>query len=370
MLLLALAQSGENVREAPAQPPARAPEVTRAPSLLELHPADYPPDRLARGEEADVGCLVDIDADGRVTAVAVDRSAAPDFDAAAVAAIRAFRFSPAEIDGKPAPVRIRYVYHFVVRKEAAPAPDASADQATLRGTVVEAGTRRPVAGADVFAGGAQAAADAQGRFELRLPPGEVEVRAAAPGFGESRRRLRLDGHGSADVTLYLQRTEVGDYSAVVEGSRPEDAPTRRTLRHEELVNVPGSLNDPIRVVQNLPGMNRAPYLGGALLVRGTPPADTGIYLDGQRIPILYHFLGEPSAINEQLLDRIDFYPGGYGAYYGRNLTGAIDVATRKPDPGAFHGSLSADLLQLVGFVEGPIGERTQAALAARRSHID
>ena len=137
------------------------------------------------------------------------------------------------------------------------------------------------------------------------------------------------------MTLYLRRIEVGDYSAVVEGTRPEDAPTRRTLRKEELVNVPGSLNDPIRVVQNLPGLNRAPYLGGALLVRGTPPADTGLYLDGQRIPILYHFLGGPSVINEQLLDRIDFYPGGYGAYYGRNLTGAIDVGTHRGDSRGF-----------------------------------
>src|SRR5207302_2399955 len=158
MLLLALAQSGENVREAPPQPPPRAPELTRAPSLLEFHPADYPPDRLARGEEADVACLVDIDADGRVTAVAVDRSAAPDFDAAAVAAIRAFRFSPAEIDGKPAPVRIRYVYHFTIQRQPAP-PAETAKPGTLRGKVLEAGTRRPVAGADVFAGDGQSAVD-------------------------------------------------------------------------------------------------------------------------------------------------------------------------------------------------------------------
>src|SRR5712672_3986080 len=133
MLLFALAQSGENVREAPPQAPARRTELTRAPELLEQHPADYPPDRLARGEEADVGCLVDIDAEGRVAAVAVERSAGPDFDAAAVAAIRSLRFSPAEIDGKPAAVRIRYVYHFVVRKQAAQAPEHAADEATLRG---------------------------------------------------------------------------------------------------------------------------------------------------------------------------------------------------------------------------------------------
>jgi len=370
LLVVALAQAGANVREAPPEPPARAPELTRAPALVEFHPAEYPPDRLARGEQADVECLVDVDAEGRVSNVAVEKSGGPDFDAAAVAAIRTFRFSPAEIDAKPAAVRIRYVYHFTIQKQAVRPPELPPTDATVLGNIVEAGTRRPVVGADVFAGDAQVSTDLQGRFELRVAAGEVEVRAAAPGFSESRRRVRVESGGSVDMTIYLRRTELGEYSAVVEGSRPEDAPTRRTLKHDELVNVPGSLNDPVRVVQNLPGLNRAPYLGGALLVRGTPPADTGIYLDGQRIPILYHFLGGPSVINEQLLDRIDFFPGGYGAYYGRNLTGAIDVATRKGDPQGFHGSVSIDLLQSVGFVEMPLGENTQLAVAARRSYID
>ena len=95
VLLVAVAQSGENVREAPPRAPDRAPELTRAPSLIEFHPADYPPERLARGEEADVACLVEIDAEGSVANVVLERSAAPDFDAAAVAAIRSFRDSPA-----------------------------------------------------------------------------------------------------------------------------------------------------------------------------------------------------------------------------------------------------------------------------------
>jgi hypothetical protein len=123
-------------------------------------------------------------------------------------------------------------------------------------------------------------------------------------------------------------------------------------------------------VQNLPGLARAPFLGGQLLVRGTPPQDTGVYLDGHRIPQLFHFLGGPSVVNEQLLDRIDFYPGGYGAYYGRNLTGAIDVGTRKADPTGVHGQGSVDLLQAVAFVETPVDKDTQVEIAARRSYID
>ena len=369
-----LAQSGDNIREPPPQPPpAKAPELTRAPALVEFHPADYPPARLAAGETADVACLVDIDALGAVASVAVEKGAAPDFDAAAVRAIQQFRFTPAELDGKPARVRIRYVYHFVLEKKIAP-PARVEDAGTVRGEVVEAGTRRPLAGADVLDKdlGLSATTDAQGRYELRdVAPGERTLTVGAAGFAERTVKLKLAPGATADASrVYLHRALVGEYSATVAGEKPQDAPTRRTLTHEELVNVPGSLNDPVRVIQDLPGMARAPFLSGALLVRGSPPADTGTYLDGARIPILYHFLGGPSVINEQLLDRIDFYPGGYGAYYGRNLVGAIDVGTRKGDAQGLHGSASLDLLEAVAFLEGPVNKDTQVAVAARRSHID
>ncbi|MFL5359966.1 MAG: TonB-dependent receptor domain-containing protein [Myxococcales bacterium] len=370
VVAILLAQTGENVREVPPPPPAKAPELTRAPQLVEFHAARYPAERLQRGETADVSCLVDIDAAGQVTNVEVVAGAAPDFDDAAVAAIRAFRFSPAEIDGKPAPVRIRYVYHFVLEKrrvEVTAAPDAG----RIQGSLAEAGNRRPVAGADVFLDGAQAAtSDAQGSFEIaEVPPGRHDLRIAALDFAEDRRTVEVAPRASAELRAYLRRTAVGEFAAVVEGERAKQAATVRTLKHDEFVNVPGSLNDPIRAVQNLPGIARAPFLAGLLLVRGTPPQDTGTYLDGHRIPILYHFLGGPSVINEQLIDRIDFYPGGYGAYYGRNLTSALDVATRKADS-TLHGSFSVDFLQAVAFLEGPLGERTQAAIAARRSYID
>src|SRR5207253_212352 len=143
--------------------------------------APYPPERLARGETADVACSVDIDERGAVTQVVVEQSVAPDFDAAAVEAIRRFRFSPAEIDGQPAAVRIRYVYHFVVEQERVEQPRGA--RGTVKGTVVEAGTRRPIAGAEaVDDTGAQAVADAQGRYSLETSPGPRRLTVSAPGF--------------------------------------------------------------------------------------------------------------------------------------------------------------------------------------------
>ncbi len=84
------------------------------------------------------------------------------------------------------------------------------------------------------------------------------------------------------------------------GDRPTDAPTVRSLSQAELENVPGALNDPIRAVQNLPGLARAPFLSGALIVRGSSPADTGIYIDGDKVPLIFHFLGGPSILPDSM----------------------------------------------------------------------
>src|SRR5207302_1701368 len=54
---------------------------------------------------------------------------------------------------------------------------------TVKGTVVEAGTRRPIAGAEaVDDTGAQAVADAQGRYSLETSPGPRRLTVSAPGF--------------------------------------------------------------------------------------------------------------------------------------------------------------------------------------------
>ena len=376
LLAPAAARAQQNVvRERQPEPPPKESQLTKLPQLVSSVQAVYPPDALAAGTQADVATRIDIGADGRVDRVEIEQSAGAAFDAAAISAIAGFQFTPAELDGKPAPVRLRYVYHFVIRKQVTTVAEAARDPdaGTLRGKVVEAGTRKPIAAAELLLAkvGLTAVADAAGAFELKqVPPGKHELSASAPGFAEGKVRVTLEKKGDAEATIYLRRTLVGELSATIVGDKPREAPTRRTLTREELQNVPGSLNDPIRAVQNLPGLARAPFLGGALLVRGSPPGDTGIYFDGARIPILYHFLGGPSVISEELLDRIDFYPGGFGAYYGRNLTGALDVKSHRGDANGLHGSASVDLLQATAFVEGPATKDTKVAIAARRSYID
>ena len=66
-------------------------------------------------------------------------SAGPEFDASAVKAVMKFVFEPAEIDGKPSPIRILYRYEFVLRVE-------QPTTAVFTGTIRDRKTKGPLSG--------------------------------------------------------------------------------------------------------------------------------------------------------------------------------------------------------------------------------
>ena len=149
---------------------------------------------------------------------------------------------------------------------------------------------------------------------------------------------------------------------------PEE--TKHSLSKTELTTVPGTVGDPLRVLMNMPGMARVPFGLGLLVVRGSSPGDTGVFIGGEPVPVLYHFLAGPSVFTYNLIDKIDFYPGGFGVRYGRYIGGAIDV-TIKGDVGrTLHGAVDVNLRDSAAFVEGPLGKGYRASFAVRRSYID
>ena len=146
------------------------------------------------------------------------------------------------------------------------------------------------------------------------------------------------------------------YETVVEGEREVLEVTRRTLQRQQLTSVPGTFGDPIRVIQTLPGMQRAPFGLGLLLVRGSNPDDTGIYVDGHEVPSLFHFLGGPSIFNAEMLDSIDLYPGGFPARFGRHHGGAVALELRPTKSDGVHGSAKVDFIDAGGYLRAPISE--------------
>jgi hypothetical protein len=72
-----------------------------------------------------------------------------------------------------------------------------------------------------------------------------------------------------------------------------------------------------------------------------------------------------------VLEKLDFYPGGYGAQYGRGMGGAVEFGIRAPrDDGRFHGLAQVDSIDARVLAEGPLGGGWRFLAAGRRSTLD
>jgi TonB family protein len=350
------------------------PVLTKPPELVHFEPAVYPEEARREGLAGDVKLAVTIAADGTVADAVVTGPAGHGFDEAAVAAAKQFTFTPAEVDGVPAPIQIEYVYHFALEvPDAGTAPPPPPPEATLKGQLISRGSRKRVIAGSVRCGDAadapEAVSDEEGRFELKLTPGPCAITATANGYEPYRTSETLEPGELREVVYYLVPRAIG-FETVVRGEREKKEVVRRTVERAEMERIPGTFGDPLRVIQNFPGVARAPAISGALIVRGASPDETNIFMDGVEIPILYHLGGGPSVVNEEFLDHVDFYPGGFGARYGRAIGGAVDVATRKGTSETWHGAAKVDFLDSSFFLEAPVLPGVSVAAAARRSYID
>jgi hypothetical protein len=149
----------------------------------------------------------------------------------------------------------------------------------------------------------------------------------------------------------------------VRGERREIGQT--TLRADEVREMPGAFGDAFRAVEALPGvtptMSGFPYF----FVRGAPPNNNGYFVDGVRVPLLFHIALGPSVIHPGLLERVDFYPGAPPARFGGVAGAVIAGRTREPATEA-HGEANLRLVDAGTLLEAPFADGRASALVAGR----
>ncbi len=254
--------------------------------------------------DAQVVLVLLVDATGAVADVAV-KEGSPPFTEAAIAAVRTWTFAPATRDGAPIAARISAVLTFH-----APAPEPHEPATSAPGVAPASNSASTRAGA----------ASTATRDEVV----EVAVKGEHEELG----------------TIHIPRAE-----------------TRF---------VPGAFGDPFRVVEALPGMS--PWVSGApyFYVRGVSPENVGYFIDGVKIPILFHVGSGPSTIAPALVDSVDLFPAAYPARYGRYAGAVIAGETTPPDEERSHGDLQARVFDAAVFVETPFDEGRDTVLAAAR----
>ncbi len=383
---VARAQPGGSVAQpapdAPAQPAPAPPPTIVAPRLVKDEGAEYPRQALTDKVKGDVEVVLvlELDATGAVKSATVEAPQGHGFDEAAVAAAQKLQFDPATKNGQPVAAKIRHKYVFT--------PPVS----RVVGRVATAAGDRPVTGATVTVESedgvrGEATAKPDGTFEVTgLPAGKYRIRVASGGFNPQEFEDSIEAGQEARVDVRLEREappppppppggkedEVDEVRVV--GKRPAREVTKRTLEQRELARSPGTNGDALRAVQNLPGIARPPGLAGLLIVRGAAPQETGTFVDGTYVPIIYHFGGLSSVIPTEMLDRIDFYPGNFSTYFGRFTGGVVDVGVHAPrvkKDKKLHGLGQADLIDARFLAEGPLGNTGwNFAVGGRRSYVD
>ncbi len=145
-------------------------------------------------------------------------------------------------------------------------------------------------------------------------------------------------------------------------------PMASSMTRAEVRQLPGAFGDPFRAIEILPGVT--PIVSGLpyFYVRGAPPGNVGYFLDGVRVPYLYHVGLGPSVVHPGMVDRVDLYPGGYPARFGRFAGGIVSGETTEPRDD-LHGEANIRILDAGALAEtGFAGGRGTILLGGRYSY--
>ena len=395
---------------------AQAPAGYEAPVLKDSLDVIYPPALLALpeppGGRIELKYVVGVD--GAPREIEVVRGVHPDLDAAAVLALAGLRYQPGLVRGRPVEVILALTVDIPAPARSdssvAPVPSDSPEsepaQPTpveppisapirLRGRILSAGQRVPIADASVLVVPAaadepvgrvrkrrygddptpawtmRAVTDAAGGFTLRgVPTGKLRIVVLVQGYERLEYVERLAADDELTLAYYPVPLVFNPYKTIVKSRRDDSGEVdRRTITPEEISKLPGTQGDALKSLQNFPGVARAPFGAGLLVIRGAAPSDSATFLGYHEIPQLFHFGGLTSVFNADILTQIDFIPGNFDSRFGDAIGGIINVNPRKGRRDGFHGYVDADIFDAGLLFEGPVGKGS-FALSGRRSYID
>ena len=248
-------------------------------------------------------------------------------------------------------------------------PAFAQEAAQARGKIVDAATGKPVPGATVFNKdtGESAIANDDGEFEFVASEGPANLVVIDPSYKKTEARY----DGKSAVTISLEPVSVRGEEIVVEAERERATAGETTMKREEIARIPGSRGDALSAVKNLPGVANVQGFGpnAGLVIRGSSPADSRIFVDGFEIPILYHLGGIQSVLPTEMIDDLVYTPGAFGVELGKASAGTIQVSSRRGGR-ELAGFAEVSFINASTMLQGPLGKKGSFAFAARRSYID
>jgi len=253
--------------------------------------------------------------------------------------------------------------------------------AQISGAVSDSASFAPLPLVNVFISevhrGAQS--DSLGRFQLQnLPPGKYVINFQRVGYKPRSKKIKIKQGKPLRLDMALSELPLQTSDITVETKRwvsPLSQPMMSdySVNATEMINLPGNFEDPLKTVQELPGViSRADYTSN-FFIRGAEPSEQAIVLDGLLLQNPYRGralgFGSLSILNPDIIDKLDLTLAGFSAAYG-NRTGALVDLKTKDGSSTWKNNLALNVLSARYSLTGPLRNNIKMIFSARRTYYD
>jgi len=240
-----------------------------------------------------------------------------------------------------------------------------AQTGVIRGFVYETESGEPVIFTNVYLYKTSlgAATDVNGFFSImKIPPGQYTLMVSYMGFDTLQIPITIKSNDLITKKLYLKKSTytLGEISisAAREDKKVETQTSIIKISPKDIGQIPtiGGQPDLAQYLQVLPGVIFSGDQGGQLYIRGGPPIQNKVLLDGMELYQPFHSIGLFSVFDVDILKNVDVMTGGFGAEYGGRISSIMNITTRDGNKNRIAGKIDASTFGAKVLLEGPIAK--------------
>ncbi len=212
--------------------------------------------------------------------------------------------------------------------------------------------------------------DSEGKFKITLAPDIYNIEFIKLGY--YTKIIKIDLRKREKVYKEIILKPVGYFlkKVYIKAKKKKIEGSKISIRRKEIIKTStGIFKDAIKSLQTMPGVVSGET--GQMYVRGGFPWETIIILDNTVILNPFFWSGAGTLLNPDMIEKIDFYSGGFPVKYFNALSGIVDVKTRKGNSENLHGFFDISGIESSFLIEGPfINNNTSFIFTTKRTYYD
>lgn len=251
---------------------------------------------------------------------------------------------------------------------------------TVRGTVVDKESLKPLEGVTVYARKDSTIlkgtmTDSTGSFRLeKIPVGRVDVVVSFIGYKKVVIQNLLLSSGketvlSVEVESSVETMKDVEIRGVRRGETINEMAvlSARAFSVEETDRYAGSRGDPARMASNFAGVSGTDDSRNDLVIRGNSPFGLMYRVDNVVIPNPNHFAvagatgGSVAILNNRMLTTSDFLTGAFPAEFGNAVAGVFDIRMKNGNNERHEYTTQVGIMGAEVFGEGPINKKRKSS---------